>query len=156
MKILSKKDAREFAQKVNSIYGSKLNFDEEVLLTTSKENKIWVASRKAFDINLEELKINSIGLYFGREDRGKLRLSVEGAQIVGETATKNVCEIENVWDFLRGFDVEPISTENCDEGVYVLVKHKSDILGVAKLQDGKLMNVLPKARKITSLSKYEY
>ena len=155
MKVLNKKEIRGIAEKINSAYDSNVDFSEFVVLITSKENKIWLASRKAFEINLEELKINSIGLYFGREDKGKIRLSIEGAQIVGKTAKKNICEIENVWDFLRGFDVTPTKKIDCKENQYVLVKYKEDTLGVAKLQDGVLKSVLPKARKITSLSKYE-
>ena len=155
MKVLNKKEIKEIAEKLNSIYSSKVDFNEFVVLMTGRENKIWLASRKIFEINLEELKINSIGLYFGREDNGKFRLSVEGAQIVGKTAKKNICEIKNVWDFLRGFDVAPTKMINCEENQYVIVKYKNDILGVAKLQDGILKNILPKARKITSLTKYE-
>ncbi|MCD6576288.1 MAG: hypothetical protein J7K73_03965 [Nanoarchaeota archaeon] len=155
MKVLNKKEIKEIVEKLNYTYNSKVDFSEFVVLTTGKENKIWLASRKIFDINLSELKINSIGLYFGRDDRGKIRLSVEGAQIVGKTAKKNICEIEDVWNFLRGFDVTPTKMTGCEDGNYVLVKYKNDVLGVAKLQDGILKNVLPKARKITSLTKYE-
>jgi NOL1/NOP2/fmu family ribosome biogenesis protein len=155
MKILNKKEAAEIASKINEIYDSNINFDNFVVLLTGRENKIWLASRKIFEIKLENLKINSIGLYFGREDRGKFRLSVEGAQMIGKTAKKNICEIEDVWNFLRGFDVKPTKEVNCNENEYVLVKYKEDILGIAKLQDGMLKSVLPKARKITSLTKYE-
>ena len=97
-----------------------------------------------------------MGLYIGRNDRGKIRLSVEGAQIVGKSAQKNICEIDDVWNFLRGFDVSPTKMIKCDDNEYVLVKYKTDIIGVAKLEGGTLKNILPKARKITSLSKYEY
>ncbi len=155
MKILSKKEAKEIEKNLVETYDCEIDLTKFVILSTSKENKIWLASREIFDMNLEELKISSIGMYFGRMDKGKLRLSVEGAQIIGKTSKKNICEIKEVWDFLRGFDIKPHKLIKCEENQYVIVKNETDVLGVAKLQNEILKNVLPKSRKITSLVKYE-
>jgi NOL1/NOP2/fmu family ribosome biogenesis protein len=155
MNILSRKETEEIEERIRNTYGTEDCLKEFVVLQTGKEEKIWLASRKIFELNLEVLRINSIGLYFGRVDCGKLRLSVEGAGIVGPKAKKNIAEIDDtaIWDFLRGFDVKPSKLNEAEEGRYVLVKHKDHFIGVAKLENGMLISVLPKSRKLISLTK---
>jgi len=155
MKILSRKETAEIEERIQDVYGTEDCLKEFVVLITGKEDKIWLASRKIFELNLEALRIDSIGLYFGRVDCGRLRLSVEGAGIVGPKAKKNIAEIDEnaIWDFLRGFNVAPSKLIEAEERCYVLVKHKDCFISVAKLENGMLISVLPKSRKIISLTK---
>lgn len=149
--ILSKKEIRKIEEKLNKTYGCKLNLSGFVVLITSKEKKIWIASKDVFKKDLKKLRINSIGLYFGRFDKNKIRLSIEGAQIVGKDAKRNVCEIEDFWSFIRGFDVKPKKKIKCSDE-YVIVKYKGDVLGIGKLKNDTLKNILPKSRRIISLA----
>lgn len=154
MRILNTREKETFEIKIENAYGAKESLKEFTVLLSGKDDKIWIANKELFQIPLEKLRINSVGLYFGRVDIGKLRLSVEAAGLIGPKATKNVVELkdEQLWDFLRGFDVE--LKENVPETKeYVLVKHKNDFLGIAKLDGNTLKNAMPKSRKITSLSK---
>lgn len=155
MKILNKKEIGEIEGLIRDVYGAEDCLKNFVVLKTGKEEKIWVASKKIFELELEALRINSIGFYFGRIDRGKLRMSIEGAGIVGPKAKKNIAELDenSIWDYIRGFDVTPSSLKNTEENSYVLVKYEKSWIGVAKLADEQLFNVLPKSRKIISLSK---
>ncbi|HDQ59587.1 MAG TPA: hypothetical protein ENN30_00155 [Candidatus Woesearchaeota archaeon] len=154
MKILSKKEIKKIEDQIESVYGSDKVLTGFVVLSTSKEGKIWITNTDALKLDLSSLRVNAVGLYFCRLDKGKLRLSIEGAQIIAQTANKNIAEIshDSVWDYLRGFDITT-ETKNLDENTYVLVKHKEDILGIAKHIDGKLHSVLPKSRKLISLTK---
>ena len=94
MKILSRKETEEIEERIQDVYGTEDCLKEFVVLITGKEDKIWLASRKIFELNLEALRIDSIGLYFGRVDCGRLRLSVEGAGIVGPKAKKNIGQMD--------------------------------------------------------------
>ena len=126
MKILNSKEIKEIEKDLNEIHNSKFKMTDFAVLSTSKENKIWLASKDIFKLKLDELRINSMGVYFGRIDKGKLRMSVEGAQFIAKTAKKNICEIDDFWNFMRGFDVKPTKEINCDENEYVIVKYKDN------------------------------
>lgn len=155
MKILNRKEITVIENYIKDLYGAEKALSDFVVLKTGKEDKLWIASRGIFELNLELLRINNIGVYFGRFDRDKLRMSVEGVGIIGPKAKKNIAEInkEGLWDFVRGFDVDPISLDQTKERSYVLVRYKNQWVGTAKLEDNKLCNFLPKSRKIISLSK---
>ena len=77
---------------------------------------------------------------------GELRLSIEGSQLIGKAAKKNVVEISDcqVKKWLFGNDIE-IGTA-C-EG-FVIVRNKNDFLGTGKIKDGVLLNFIPKTRRI--------
>ncbi|MDD5181765.1 MAG: hypothetical protein PHC66_01180 [Candidatus Nanoarchaeia archaeon] len=154
MRILNRREVEVFEAKIENIYGAKESLREFTVLLSGKEDKIWIANKELYQIPLEKLRVNSVGLYFGRIDGGKLRLSVEGAGIIGLKAEKNVVELDeaHLWDFLRGFDIE-LKEKVPETKEYVLVKHKNDFLGIAKLEGNTLKNALPKSRKIVSLTK---
>lgn len=154
MRILNRREAEVFEVKIESMYGAKESLREFTVLLSGKEEKIWVSNKELFQIPIEKLRVNSVGLYFGRIDSGKLRLSVEGVGIVGPKADKNVVELddEHLWDFLRGFDIE-LKKNVPETKDYVLVKHKNDWLGIAKIEGNILKNAMPKSRKIVSLTK---
>lgn len=155
MNILSSKEKNELLKAIQQMYGCSDIFSDYVVFKTSTKEKIWITTREALRINTEKLRVQSVGLYIGRIDRGVVRLSIEGAQIVGKTATKNIVEIskESLWDFLRGFDVTAEKKINTEDKSYVIVKYGEDILGIAKLVGDKLQNILPKSRKLISLAK---
>lgn len=91
----------------------------------------------------------SAGIYFATIMPDGIRLSVEGAQMLGEKAKKNVVEIDSdlAEKWLRG---ENIPIPPMFKG-YVIVKDKSknDFLGCGLAKRGTLINFFPKARRIT-------
>jgi len=154
MRILSRRETEVFEAKIETLYGVKKSLREFTVLLSGKDEKIWIANQELFQIPIEKLRINSVGLYFGRIDSGRLRLSVEGTGIIGPKADKNVVELddEHLWDFLRGFDIE-LKEKVPETNDYVLIKHKNDWLGIAKVEGNTLKNALPKSRKIVSLTR---
>ena len=155
MSVLAAKEVKMLERQLHELYGCTGVLDDCVVLKTGREEKIWIAPKSVFQIDMQRLRTQVLGLYFGRLDRGVLRLSIEGCQIVGKTATRNVVEIEKqqLWDWLRGFDVPAGRKFDAHEGVYVLVRLDEDWLGMGKLVGEKLQNVLPKSRKLISLTK---
>jgi NOL1/NOP2/fmu family ribosome biogenesis protein len=151
---LSKKEVRRIEKIIEKNYGTKLDFSKVALAQTSKE-KIWILSKKICEINLSKLKINSVGLYFGRlKANEKIRLSVEGCQLVGNYATKNVAILskENAEKFIKGYDAEVERAINCEEGNFVLVKYKNDFLGTGKFFKCRVENLIPKSRRLLNLT----
>ena len=97
---------------------------------------------------VENININKLGLYFGKIEHNEIRLSIEGSQIVGEKATKNILEIskEDSREWLRGFDLE--TNENLSG--FVIIKNNNDFYGTGKIKEGRILNFVPKGRKLKS------
>lgn len=85
------------------------------------------------------------GVYFGRIESDGIRLTIEGAFLIGSRATKNVVELddERARRYLAGESVEV----DVPDG-WVLLKWRSYYLGSAKAKDGKLLNYVPKERRL--------
>lgn len=159
MKILNKKEIQEFEKKIIETYGCKKGiFKNLAVLQTGKKDKIWIATRDSFKIDFEQVKINTVGMYFGRINyRNKLKLSVEATAIVGPEATKNILELneEETWEFLRGMDIEfeEQRIKNLSKEKFLIIKSKKNWLGIGTLEGNTLHNSLPKSRRIHSLRK---
>lgn len=85
-----------------------------------------------------------IGVHFGFLDDGVFAPSIEGAQLLGEGAVKNVVEVgvECARKYFRG---EDITLPAEAEGI-VLLKTEGKIIAPAQAKDNKLKNILPKSR----------
>jgi len=87
------------------------------------------------------------GVYFGRVESDGIRLSIEGSFLVGPKATKNVVELddERAKRYLAG---ESVEIENKELHGWVIVKWRSYYLGSAKAKEGRLINYVPKERRL--------
>ena len=141
-------EIKELENKIEKVYGDKINLRDFVLLKTGNKERIWIINKEIVTIPLKELRISSMGLYFGRIDRGKIRLSIEGAMMINPK--KNWAEIDDWKEFVRGFNVE-CKCHECEENQYVIVKWNGLTLGIAKYHNGELENIIPKGRKIKKL-----
>ena len=141
-------EVKEIENKIEKVYGDKINLRKFVVIKTGKKERIWIINPNIVEIPLNKLRISSMGLYLGRTDRGKIRLSIEGAMMINPK--KNWAEIEDWKDFTRGFNVK-CKCHECEENQYVIVKWNGLILGIAKYHNGELENIVPKGRKIKKL-----
>ncbi|MBI3037010.1 hypothetical protein HYY73_04665 [Candidatus Woesearchaeota archaeon] len=145
-KVLNSKEVRAIAEAVRQQWGCSLDLDCGFL--EGKDGDIFLISRDVENLDLERLRIDSLGLYFGQLRNGELRLSIEGSQIVGKTSTRNVVELDDsefkLW--LQGEDVE--KTLNGCSG-YAIIKHNNDFIGCGKCKEGKILNFVPKARRVS-------
>lgn len=117
-----------------------------------KENDIFIVTKEIDRINLSELNINSMGLYFGELRHEQLRLSMEGSQIIGKKAKKNFFELNDgqLQQWLRGEDLEVPDAYGCEANAYLIIKHNNDFLGCGRIKEGKLLNFVPKARRLSA------
>lgn len=161
---LNRKRIKEIFEVLGIQYGLKKGYEEKLnyIFMINEDNKINIINPSVASINLDVLHISSLGLYFGelkenennKED--EIRLSIEGSQIIGPFATKNVVEISEglmrLW--IRGYDIEVKNHKEKEnekqENAFVIVKHKNDFFGCGRLKDGIILNHIPKERRIKS------
>lgn len=117
----------------------------------SGRNKIRIISKDFERVDLRGMKVEILGLYFARWDKDELRLSIEGSQIVGKCAKKNVLELNknqaNEWMSGKNFIVD---AKNIEEG-FVILKYGEDFLGCGKLLKNKIWSYIPKWRRVTKI-----
>ncbi len=143
-KILNRKESKKILAMLNETWG----FSEELdyAFIEAESGKIYLAKKDVFGIDLSKVKINSIGLYFAETENG-IRLSIEGSQIVGPKASKNVVDIssEEAVRWMKGEDLEK------ETGIssFVILRQGSDFLGTGRAASGgRILNFVPKTRRI--------
>jgi len=141
--ILNSKEKKNLSKLIKKQFGCDFIFDYEVFINT--KNKIFILNKDVSKIDLDELRINSLGLYFGELNRSELRLSIEGSQLIGTLAKKNVLTLnfEEARKWMKG---EDFSVDSNLEG-FVIVKNKDDFLGCGRIVNKKLLNYVPKERR---------
>ncbi len=144
LKILNSKQIKAIKTALIDQFGyGDLNY---VFIKTNK-NKLYLANKDINSIDLTKIRINSLGVYFGEElDTGEIRLSIEGSQIIGKKATKNIFELddEQIKLWFKGTDFEV----DDDRNAFVIIKNNKDFCGCGKIKDKKLLNYVGKVRRI--------
>lgn len=142
---LNSKEVKELKKKFLEQFGYEDDFSNYAFSITDK-NKIYMVNRDVDKISLDDLRLQIVGLYFCEDYGTELRLSIEGSQIVGPKATKNVIELDKKQsrDWLKGFDLEFEGTNK----QFVIVKCGDEYLGCGKIKENKLLNFVPKERRI--------
>ncbi|HLD07021.1 MAG TPA: hypothetical protein VJC16_05840 [Candidatus Nanoarchaeia archaeon] len=110
------------------------------------DGDIFVADAGAFALDFSQLHLNSIGLYFGELQPDGLRLSIEGSQIVGPGAAHHTIGLDDAQKemWMKG---EAVAYPGKETG-FVLVRSADDFLGCGKISGGKILNYVPKARRL--------
>jgi NOL1/NOP2/fmu family ribosome biogenesis protein len=144
VKIFTGRESRDFLEKVEKQWGAAPELDF-AFLQTQKE-KIYMISKSLGEIDASKLRIDTLGLYFAELKHNELRLSIEGSQLVGPSATKNVVELDKdeFEQWLKGNDV----VKQADVEGFVLIKHGNYFAGTGKYRDGVILNFVPKARRL--------
>ncbi|MBI4438552.1 hypothetical protein HY640_01310 [Candidatus Woesearchaeota archaeon] len=147
LRILNSKQVREIMGLVESQWGASVWLDYAFLMNS--KDRVFVVDRSVGSIDFSGLRINSAGLYFGELSRGRLRLTIEGSQIVGPHATRNVIDVDDagMMSWLRGNDLS-VDCTGCSG--FVIVRHGRDFLGCGLYRDGTIKNYVPKTRRVMS------
>jgi len=146
MNIMSKTEIRKFLRQLNKQFG--IEVDLNYIFIKSKQNKIFIINKDFEKIKPEAFNINTAGLYIAKQEIDGLRLTIEGSQIIGSKATKNILTLDNPEEWLKGKNIE-IKTKL--KG-YVIVKYKDDFLGCGRVVKNRLRNYIPKTRRISELA----
>ena len=144
LKILNKKEIKEILTILKKQWGCGLLANYVFLMNEKK--RIYIVNKDINRIDLSKLRINSLGLYFGEYRNNEIRLTIEGAQLIGKNAKKNVIELNDkearLW--LKGHDIE----KKVKAKGFVILKHNTDYLGTGRYKDNKIFNFVPKTRRI--------
>ncbi len=134
---------------IKDIYG--FDLPKDWVFYTRNNKKIWLTNQDVDNLEKKNLNIETIGIYFCYIDENTLRLSPEGAQLVGEKATKNVLDIslEDANKIIRGFDIE---VKNNLDATYVILRSPLGIIGVGKNHKTKILCQIRKNRRIRALN----
>ena len=146
LKILNSKEIKEIYGMIEDQWGAKIKLDFGFL--RNNKNRIFVINKDISKIDLSKLRVNSVGMYFCEIDSG-IRLSIEGSQIVGPDAARNVVEVSNEDSkrWLKGEDLEK-ACNGCNG--FVILKNKNDFLGNGKYSNGKILNYVSKTRRVSA------
>jgi len=149
-KILNKKQIKSVVKSLKNQYAlTDLGLD--YVFVSGSDDKIYVVDKKFAELDVGNLRINSVGLYFCTLQEGKVRLSIEGSQIIGPSAKRNVLIISkrDVDGWVAGNDL--VKEYNLDG--FVLIKYGDDFYGSGKCKSSKVLNYIPKSRRIRNSNK---
>jgi len=144
LKILNKKEIK----KIFSLIKKQWDADAKVEHAFLQDNKgkLFIVNRDVSRIDLSRLRVNSIGMYFGLVCGGEIRLSIEGSQMIGPFAKKNVADLDKkkAKRWLAGEDIDYSRKEKG----FVLIRSGNDFFGTGKIKENKILNFIPKPRRL--------
>lgn len=145
-KILNKKETRKILELIKKQWGADFITDK---IFIKNNDDILLANKEIFSLSFGNINVNSLGLYFGELIDNKLRLSIEGSQLIGPLAKTNIVEINEaeLKQWLNGENID----KQIDANSYVIIKYKNDFIGCGKAKEDKILNYVPKARRIGDL-----
>ncbi len=143
--ILNAKEKKSINALLEQQWGFTKKLDYVYLM--NRKNRIFFTNRDIERLDTKALRVNSAGVYVGELLHDKeLRLSIEGSQLIGKHATKNVVEIskEQMRQWLKGNDLD---IDGLD-ATFVIIRCGDDLLGSGKVKEGRILNFVPKTRRI--------
>lgn len=143
LKILNSKEKKELIKLIFEQFG--FEFSKGVVFLRSNKDKIYLINKSIEDVYLDKLRIDHLGLYVGKLQNDLFRPSIEGSQIIGPKASKNVLEVDSLAanDWFLGKDLDYKG-----ESVIYIIKHKNDFLGAGKCNGEKIFTGVPKSRRL--------
>ena len=144
LEVLNSKATKEIMRMIDEQFGIIHKFD--FAFTKNSKDKIYVINRDVEKISFDKLRIDSAGLYLGTIQPDGFRPSIEGSQILGKLAKKNVVEInlEQKHEGMKGNDIDMPG----EDTRIVLLKWKKDFVGSGKIKNEILLNAIPKSRRL--------
>lgn len=154
---VNSKGRKQFYEKIREYFGTPKDFKFNDLLFVSTKNKYFLMDTKFTDTIEIDFNTKVLGLYIAEiNEYGEIRLSIEGSQKIGPHATKHLVELtdEQVELVMRGQDLDfekEIEEQKLNNQYYILYTDRDgnrDFLGCGKIKNGRLLNFLPKNRRI--------
>ena len=136
---LNAREKKRFYKQLEVQFGHSEKFEAIILQNT--KDKYYLLSEDYANLEVKDLRINNMALYFGKQESNAIRLSIEGAQIL--KAKKNIIQLtkEQAHSWMRGEDIAFQGNLG-----YVICQYKEDALGCGILKENVLRNMVPKER----------
>ncbi|MBR9702083.1 hypothetical protein GOV13_04120 [Candidatus Pacearchaeota archaeon] len=147
LKIFNRKETKRIVDKLNRQFG--VEEIQGIFIQMGKERLFLFQgsfSRKEI-IELSQIsQMERVGVYFGKEIKDEVRLSMEGAQLLKDQITKNIFELnsEQAEQWMKGQELL-IETGKKD---FLVMKYNDNFLGCGKASEKKIGNYIPKNRRL--------
>lgn len=141
---LTSKEKKDFFKKITNQWGSVPKTIKDNEIFKSKE-KFYLTNRNV-EILSSDIRINNLGLYIAEIKKDEIRLSIEGSQIIGPVANKNIYQIDDI-KLKQWFNGEDIPCTKNLSG-FIILKHNNDFIGSGKFKDNIIVNFVPKSRRV--------
>jgi len=105
----------------------------------------------------QSIRVEIMGLYLFHEYDEGIRLSLDAIHLLKDQITKNIIELsdEQAKEFLKGHDIllsdkdkKHFFEDKKEKHGFKVIKHKNDFIGSGKLTQERLMNYVPKERRL--------
>ncbi len=152
---LNSSEIKDLFQKIEFFYKSDTkNLLNYKFYINRNNGKVYLSN---IQINLDDLNINSnkiaiIGVYFGTfHEKNRFRLSIEGSKFV--SPQENYVELDenyiNKYIAAKDLDINEVRNINHNNNCsFLIVKYNNENLGCVTLKNDKLLNYIPKARRL--------
>ena len=149
LRILNTREKKEINKRIFEQWGCEL--DKGFVFLLSNKNKLYIADKDIGRVSVSDMRVDNIGLYVATVDDNSVRLSIEGSQIIGPHARKNVVGVDDVQmrEWFRGNDLR-VKVEGGISG-FVIIRHGRDFIGCGKVTEKGILNFVPKTRRILSV-----
>jgi len=144
LRVLERKEKKRFLELLKKQFGFENKLDYVFLI--NNKNKIYIINKEIANIDLNKIRVNSIGLYIAEFRNNEVRLSIEGSQLIGPKAKKNIIELneKKAKEWIKGNDIE----KQAKAQGFVILKHNKDYLGSGKVKNNTILNFVPKTRRL--------
>jgi NOL1/NOP2/fmu family ribosome biogenesis protein len=148
LQILNSRERKAILDRIEAQWGCR--WESDFAFLRSDKDKIYIIDHDVDKIEPKKLRIDSVGLYVAQlPNDNEVRLTIEGAQIIGPLAKRNIVELSEAEarDWLRGEDI-PVDPEGLSG--FVILRQGDDFLGSGKVKESKVLNFVSKARRVQS------
>jgi len=151
VKILSKQEKKEIEDKLEEQFGIK---KIPGLIIKKGKERLFLFSGDMSEKQIKELEsitfLERIGIYFARiikvNEGGKIKLSIEGAQLLKSQIKKNIFEL-NKNQLIQWMHGQELNIKTGKKG-FLIMRHEKDFLGCGKASENKISNFIPKSRRL--------
>ncbi|MFH0831345.1 MAG: tRNA pseudouridine(55) synthase TruB [archaeon] len=123
-----------------------------LVIRTSRKTRMFsgIISKEEIISWLKSISIDNMGLYLASVDEPEIRLSIDAAHLLSGQISRNIVEIsdEQAEKWFHGEEIEVNEKQNGAEDGFVIIKNQGDIIGVGKMTKTRVLNYLPKERRI--------
>lgn len=151
LNFLNTREVKQIRQEAEDTFGY---FPEKKYVYAKNEkDKLFLVNRELTQLNLKNLKIDKVGLYFAEFKNKQFRLSKEGAQLLFLEAQQEKKELKNVVELSEEetysyFQGEDLKKDLGLDNRLIILRYKNNVLGCAKYKEGKIINFLPKMHRV--------
>jgi NOL1/NOP2/fmu family ribosome biogenesis protein len=152
LKILNSKEIKHIYELLREQYGYEGKLDVAFLLSEKKE-RVYIFTKDLAGVDIANLRVDTMGMYFGTFFEDKLRITVDGTQMIGPSCTKNIITIDKkemqVWMQGEKLMLSQLSHPPAETPTgFVIIKYQDDFLGCGKIGGDLILNYVPKTRYI--------